>query len=466
MSKNLQSTVSGKVTCIGRVGPLAVLGLLAISALAQPEIHRPALHLADYDAELRLPNGRVDVPTMVSRLKDVGVTTCYWLIAHAGTDWEDLKLFLPEAATANIEVWVYLVPPSESAPKYSNLYPEPFRLDYQRWAEEIAKLSLQHTNLTAWVIDDFYENHALYTPEYVKAMQDRSKRINPGLRFLPLMYFYEINRRFVEDYRKVIDGVVVAYPPDRQEIERAWAVLNDQGMAARCELGFPHHTLSQPGDFVMISQSAEILPQPQRMIHVRERDDFVGPTDGYHFKQLLVNGTVVWEHDVAGGNSEWDEIDVDVSSATATTKAQANATIAFRLVDGKGVSNFGLRWSLKDLRADGLKFAATLDKPEAWKVEKRGEFEAGFGAGLSRSSRSFHVPYIVMTAAQPIEFKLRHGEPTTPERISQWLQMCLDAYRENKCDGVVTYCLDKTPESPLFPFQQKLFREFRERSSR
>src|SRR5215471_514150 len=126
---------------------LLLIGSLA-SALAQSTSNRT--HLADYDAELRGPDGRVDTSAMVQRLKELGVTTYYWLIAHAATDWDDLKLFLPQAAKAHIEVWAYLVPPSESAPHYSNLYPEPFRLDYLRWAQEIARLSLQHTNLTTW----------------------------------------------------------------------------------------------------------------------------------------------------------------------------------------------------------------------------------------------------------------------------------------------------------------------------
>src|SRR5215471_5610226 len=129
---------------------LVCLLWLAISVPAQPGAVLPHHQLADYDAELRLANGRVDTALMARRLKELGVTTYYWLIAHAATDWDDLKLFLPEAARAHIEVWAYLVPPSESAPHYGNLYPEPFRLDYSRWAEEIARLSLQHTNLTTW----------------------------------------------------------------------------------------------------------------------------------------------------------------------------------------------------------------------------------------------------------------------------------------------------------------------------
>ena len=35
-----------------------------------------------------------------------------------------------------------------------------------------------------------------------------------------------------------------------------------------------------------------------------------------------------------------------------------------------------------------------------------------------------------------------------------------DAWRDGKCDGVVTYCLDKRPQSQTFPLAQKLFHDF------
>jgi len=62
-------------------------------------------HLADYDAELRLPMGRIDTAKMTQRLQELGVTTYYWLIAHAATDgclapvlaWKSAPL--PVAAT-------------------------------------------------------------------------------------------------------------------------------------------------------------------------------------------------------------------------------------------------------------------------------------------------------------------------------------------------------------------------------
>src|SRR5690348_13676560 len=70
---------------------------------ASPRLAAPLQGLlADYDGELRLPNGRVDVDGMVDRLKELGVNSAFWLIWHAATDWEDLKLFLPKAAERGI----------------------------------------------------------------------------------------------------------------------------------------------------------------------------------------------------------------------------------------------------------------------------------------------------------------------------------------------------------------------------
>jgi len=434
-------------------------GMVSKTQVSQPPA--PAFlhqHLADYDSELRLPDGRVDIDALVARLKELGVTTYYWLIWHAPTDWDDLKLFLPKAAQAGIDVWVYLVPPSESPPKYGSQYSEPFRLDYRRWGEEIAKLSLQHANLTAWVIDDFYANRAFFTPAHLREMQTRSKGINPRLAFLPLMYFNEITARFAEDYREVIDGVVVAYLQDREEIEAAWAILNDAAVVPPSEFSYPSDTPSQAGDFVRASQSAEVLPADRYVLSFRERDDFTGPTAGYHFKQLLVDGAVVWEQDVAGGPAGWRRVVVDV---TEQVRGKTSVMVAFRLLDKKGVNNFGVHWRLGELSAENLQLAADLTEPEKWQMDRHGAFDAGFGGAVKEGLRRFHIPFISMTAGDAREFGERHGDPATPERVAAQLRLSLQAWREGQCDGVVTYCLDKQPQSPTFPLAQKLFHEFR-----
>ncbi len=106
---------------VAGLSSLILLCAIAGPAFAQDKAParpvRSTLHFADYDSEPRLADGHVDGDTLLSRLKELHVTTYYWLVWHARTDWDDLKLFLPKAAQANLQVWVYLVPPSESPPK-------------------------------------------------------------------------------------------------------------------------------------------------------------------------------------------------------------------------------------------------------------------------------------------------------------------------------------------------------------
>lgn len=436
---------------------LCLAAVLAPMVVRAEDAPRPGVgrrHLADYDAEPRLANKRVDVDFLTARLKELGATTYYWLIHHAATDWDDLKLFLPRANEAGIEVWVYLVPPSENA-----AHMEPFRLDYLRWSEEIAKLSLEHPNLTAWVIDDFYANNDLFTPAYLRQMRERSRPINPRLAFLPLMYFDEMTESFIKNYRAVIDGVVVAYLEDRESINWVWQLVNDAVTDPPAELRFPATISSQPGDFVLASQEAAVLPADRRVVRFRERDTFPGKTSGYHFKQFLVDGEVAWEEDVAGRPPVWRAVEVDVSRFT---RGKDRVTLAFRLFDKKGVGNYGVRWFVGDLKADGLEPAAGLDATSKWPVTKRGAFETSFGRVTGPGRRAFHIPFISMVAGNVVEFQMRHGDPVSPERMADQLRISLQARRDGKCDGVVIYCLDKQPSGKLFPLARDLFREFRD----
>jgi hypothetical protein len=442
----------------GRWLSLSLL-LSSVAVVAGPKVARWPLHLADYDAELRQPDGHVDCPAMLRRLKELGVTDYYWLVWHARTDWDDLKRFLPQAQRAHINIWVYLVPPTEGPP---NGYPpsEPFGLDYPRWAEEIAQLSLAHPNLPGFIIDDFFANHKLFTPDYVRGMQARAKAVNPRLKFLPLMYFPEITSQFVNDYRQVIDGVVVAYPSGREEVAQARAVLDGQSSVMPCQLSCPWNTPTQPGDFVSASIPVRVTVPALGHIRFFERDDFNGPTDGYHFKQVLLDDNVIWEQDVAGGTNAWHQVDLDVAPQAL---GKSGLTLTFRLFDKKAVSNFGVKWGLKDLQTTGLKPEADLRHPQAWQVQERGPWQAGFGRATKPERQQFHIPFVVMTAAVAKEFRLRHGNPASPERMADWLRMALQARRDGLCDGVVTYCLDKRPESREFPLDAKLFhqRKFR-----
>jgi hypothetical protein len=168
--------------------------------------------LGTYDGEPRLPNGRIDVHKLVSELADLHANTYNWLIWHATNDWDDLKIFLPQARKKKIAAWVTLVPPSESPPRDSTGYSEPFRLDYERWTKEIARLSLGETNLIAWSLDDFSSaNTDFFTPEKLRAILEGVHKINPGLAFVPCCYYPQINASFVQKYQGLFDGVLFPY---------------------------------------------------------------------------------------------------------------------------------------------------------------------------------------------------------------------------------------------------------------
>lgn len=413
---------------------------------------------AAYDAELRLANGRVDIDATLARIRQLGATTYYWFIGAAATDWDDLQLFLPKAADAGIEVWPYLLPPRESPPSpFGSTFSEPFRLDFPRWAQEIARLSLHHPNLTAWAIDDFYLDHSFFTPGYVRLLQSKAKAINPRLAFVPVMYPKEVVRKNVEPYRDILDGVIVAYLVDRADIERAGAVLNGTDGPAPGEIRFPDDTASRAGDFATVSQSAAVIAGKPAFLRFRQRDNYAGRTAGYHVKQLLVDGHVVWEKDVAADDTDWHDVSVDISGEV---QGKTKVTLAFRLLEKQPVGNFGVTWWLADLRASGLRLDADLSQVQKWQVAVQGDFEAGFGAATAESHDQRRLAFISMVAAQKLEFQGRHGAPATPQRIAERLRVSLEAWQAGKCDGVVTYRLDLGPQNDVFQPVEKLFHEF------
>jgi hypothetical protein len=188
----------------------------------------PALRgcLATYDSIPRRPDHRADLPVLLRELADLGANTYNFLVWHESTDWDDLKLFLPLARAQNLRVWVTLVPPSESPPK-TKQFSEPYRLDYESWAREIARLSLAQPNLVAWSIDDFAHNLAVFTPTYVRSMAAAAHAVNPRLAFVPCLYFRQATPKFAAAYGDLLDGILFPY-----RNESVKANLTDAGQVA------------------------------------------------------------------------------------------------------------------------------------------------------------------------------------------------------------------------------------------
>lgn len=185
--------------------------------------------LGTYASPPRLDNKRVNSKELIRQLKELNANTYNWLIWQHTTDWDDLKIFLPEAKKNKIKLWVTVVPPTESKPK-AKWNSEPFGMDYVKWAEEIAKLSKQHDNIVAWSIDDFAHNLTVYTPSYLQQMLNSAKAINPKLLFIPCLYYRQITANFAKNYEGLLDGVLFPYRAEsstRANLQDATLVGNE-----------------------------------------------------------------------------------------------------------------------------------------------------------------------------------------------------------------------------------------------
>lgn len=177
-----------------------------------------------YGAPPRLASGRVNTEQLLAELKELNVTTYHWLIWQNENDWDDLQLFLPLAQKQQIKVWVTVVPPTESKP-IAKMSSEPYQMDYLRWAQELARLSLKAPNLTAWSIDDFAHNLKKFTPSYTDSCLKAARAINPRLSFVPCVYYRQITPQFAENYGPLLDGLLFPY-----RAESAGANLKDPSM--------------------------------------------------------------------------------------------------------------------------------------------------------------------------------------------------------------------------------------------
>ncbi|SEN05590.1 hypothetical protein [Lihuaxuella thermophila] len=185
----------------------------------------------DYGGEIReekpRPDGirHVDTPRLIRRLKELKVNTYFFLIWHEFTDWDDLrKEFLPAAKQANIDVWVYLVPPSESHMKRS----EPYGTDYISWFRAVGRLSAHYSNLKGIVIDDFNDNLKFFTPEYLGKARKAAEKENPQLQFYPQIYYPAVSRSFLDRYHSYIDGIVMTFRDDNNRNTQKLVRLTDQ----------------------------------------------------------------------------------------------------------------------------------------------------------------------------------------------------------------------------------------------
>jgi hypothetical protein len=163
-----------------------------------------------YSGEPRIghhKHGRIDVERLADEIEAVGANTYNFLIKRGEHDWEDLQAFLPLARERGIRVWVTVTCPSKQ--KRTSL---PYGHDYERWAQEIASLSVREPNLVAWGMDDFSHNEEFFSREKLKGILATAHAINPELAFVPTIYYRKATRgAYVRQYRGLFDAVLFPY---------------------------------------------------------------------------------------------------------------------------------------------------------------------------------------------------------------------------------------------------------------
>ncbi|GAA1690632.1 hypothetical protein GCM10009765_45160 [Fodinicola feengrottensis] len=154
----------------------------------------------------------LDTPALIAYLTDLGANAYLYGIWDSPTDWDDLRReFAPAAAEAGIDVWPYLVPPSET--RQDGRASRPYMTDFVAWAQAIAELSVKVPSVTAWAIDDFQfaENAKLFTDSYMTEIVAAQREINPELGFYTCAYYdAATSDEFLDQYGPYIDGII--YP--------------------------------------------------------------------------------------------------------------------------------------------------------------------------------------------------------------------------------------------------------------
>lgn len=203
-----------------------------VSAATVPPSIYPLI--GDYGGAIREEEPRadgavhLDTERTIQRLKELHVNAYFYLIWHEKSDWDDLrKEFLPAAKRAGINVWVYLVPPSEAEIKR----PEPFGTDYIAWFRAVGRLSRDFPNLKGIVMDDFSDNLSFFNPRYLAKAKEAGLSQNPQLLFYPQIYYAALTPALLKRYQTLFDGVVMSFRDDHyrntQKIDRMIGQLDE-----------------------------------------------------------------------------------------------------------------------------------------------------------------------------------------------------------------------------------------------
>ncbi len=143
--------------------------------------------------------------------------------------------------------------------------------------------------------------------------------------------------------------------------------------SGRLSLFVPADGPTPAGGYGAASQTVTVDPDAsQYRISFWHNDTYYngGQATGYHFKQLLVDGQVVWEQDVAADTLGYRQVTVDL---TEQLEGKKQATLTFRLYDEQEARNFWVDVWVDDVEADGFTVANPgFETRDSWSASASG----------------------------------------------------------------------------------------------
>ncbi|PZF80189.1 polymer-forming cytoskeletal protein [Jiangella anatolica] len=175
---------------------------------------------------------------------------------------------------------------------------------------------------------------------------------------------------YVRDGR--ITGVIAyAGPMELDKHAPSWDFWGRSGNGS-LSLSVSNHVSTASGSFAAASQVVSVDPAAAtKTLSFSHRDPDEGGLPGYQFKQVLVNGEVVWNQDiVADAHDTWIDTTVDLTDALA---GLTEATVTFRLFHQTGIGWWPHDLRIDDVTGSGLTVVnGGFETPSDWTLDRSG----------------------------------------------------------------------------------------------
>lgn len=176
------------------------------------------------------------------------------------------------------------------------------------------------------------------------------------------------------------------------------------------------NTPSSGGDYIDASQQVAVDPNASSYtLTFQQADTFpeLSFDTGYFDKQVLVDGTIVWQQDPAvDPSAQWLSESVDVTSAL---HGKTSATLTFRFVNPTAVNNFGITFDFTNVSGSGFTVTdGDLASHTGWTVTttRPSFFDATYQGYSCDPQRELHTFQSVVAGFGPLSLVFRASAAT------------------------------------------------------